>query len=67
MKLTDTCIDCLLSRVVFECELVSAGPARTEETVAACREMLESMRAHRSSTPRSPVQSTGRPADDREP
>ena len=44
MKLTDTCIDCLLSRVIFECELASAGPARTKETVEACRGMLESMR-----------------------
>ena len=44
MKLTDTCIDCLLSRVVFECELASAGPARTKETVEACRGMLVSMR-----------------------
>jgi uncharacterized protein with ATP-grasp and redox domains len=44
MKLTDSCIDCLLSRVVFECDLASAGPARTKETVAACRAMLESMR-----------------------
>jgi uncharacterized protein with ATP-grasp and redox domains len=44
MKLTDTCIDCLLSRVVFECELASAGPALTKETVGACRGMLESMR-----------------------
>jgi damage-control phosphatase, subfamily I len=44
MKLTDTCIDCLLSRVVFECELASAGPARTKQTVGACRGMLESMR-----------------------
>jgi damage-control phosphatase, subfamily I len=44
MKLTDTCIDCLLSRVVFECDLASAGPPRTRETVAACRTLLESMR-----------------------
>jgi len=44
MKLTDTCIDCLLSRVVFECDLVFAGPARTKETVETCRGMLESMR-----------------------
>ena len=44
MKLTDTCIDCLLSRVVFECDLASAGPARTKETVGACRGMLESLR-----------------------
>jgi uncharacterized protein with ATP-grasp and redox domains len=44
MKLTDTCIDCLLSRVAFECNLASAGPARTRDTVAECRTMLESMR-----------------------
>lgn len=44
MKLTETCIDCLLSRVVFECNLASASPARTEETVAACRDFLLSMR-----------------------
>lgn len=44
MKLTDTCIDCLLSRVVFECELASADRACTERTVAACREMLTSMK-----------------------
>ncbi|MGD0079960.1 MAG: ARMT1-like domain-containing protein [Methanoregula sp.] len=44
MKLTETCIDCLLSRVVFECELGSADPACTEKAVASCRELLESMR-----------------------
>lgn len=44
MKLTDTCIDCLLSRVVFECELVSTDKTCTERTVSACREMLESFR-----------------------
>jgi damage-control phosphatase, subfamily I len=44
MKLTETCIDCLLSRVVFECGLVSADSACTEATVASCRGMLESMR-----------------------
>jgi len=44
MKLTDTCVDCLLSRVAFECQLVSADKACTEKTVAACTELLESMR-----------------------
>jgi uncharacterized protein with ATP-grasp and redox domains len=44
MKLTDTCIDCLLSRVVFECELVSADKDCTERTVSSCRELLESLR-----------------------
>ncbi|OPX64678.1 MULTISPECIES: DUF89 domain-containing protein [unclassified Methanoregula] len=44
MKLTDTCIGCLLSRVEFECDLAGAGPACTRETVTACRSMLMSMR-----------------------
>jgi damage-control phosphatase, subfamily I len=44
MKLTDTCIDCLLSRVVFECELVSADKRCTEQTVSACRDLLESLK-----------------------
>lgn len=44
MKLTDTCIDCLLSRVVFECGLVSADRSRTEETVIACRDLLLSLK-----------------------
>ncbi|MFA4876118.1 MAG: ARMT1-like domain-containing protein [Methanoregula sp.] len=44
MKLTDTCIDCLLSRVVFECQLASAGKDCTERTLQTCRELLDSMR-----------------------
>jgi len=44
MKLTDICIDCLLSRVAFECDLASASPDTTRETVAACRSMLLSLR-----------------------
>ena len=44
MKLTDTCIDCLLSRVVFECELAGAGNACTNETVLSCRTMLDSLK-----------------------
>jgi len=44
MKLTDTCIDCLLSRVAFECQLVSADKACTEKTVSACRDLLLSMK-----------------------
>ena len=44
MKLTDTCIDCLLSRVVFECSLVSADPACMEKTVESCRELLDTYR-----------------------
>jgi damage-control phosphatase, subfamily I len=44
MKLTDTCVDCLLSRVAFECQLVSADKACTERTIAACRDLLLSMK-----------------------
>jgi uncharacterized protein with ATP-grasp and redox domains len=44
MKLTDTCIDCLLSRVAFECQLVSADKACTDRTVLACRDLLLSMK-----------------------
>lgn len=44
MKLTDTCIECLLSRVVFECELAAVDQTRTDQTVNTCRDLLESMR-----------------------
>jgi len=44
MKLTDTCVDCLLSRVAFECRLASADRDCTEKTIAACSELLGSMR-----------------------
>jgi uncharacterized protein with ATP-grasp and redox domains len=44
MKLTDTCIDCLLSRVSFECQLASADRTSTDRTVSACRDLLLSMK-----------------------
>lgn len=44
MNLTDTCIDCLLSRVVFECQIASADKECSERTLDACRELLESMK-----------------------
>ena len=44
MKLTDTCVDCLLSRVAFECQLASADKACTEKTVSACQDLLLSMK-----------------------
>ena len=44
MKLTDTCVDCLLSRVAFECQLASADKACREKTVSACRDLLLSMK-----------------------
>jgi uncharacterized protein with ATP-grasp and redox domains len=43
MKLTDTCIDCLLSRVAFECQLVSADKACMDRTVTSCSNLLRSM------------------------
>jgi len=44
MKLTDTCIECLLSRVAFECQLVSADKTCRELTVSACRDYLMSVK-----------------------
>ncbi len=44
MKLTDTCIECLLSRVVFECEIASADRVTSERALSECRNYLESMR-----------------------
>ncbi|MDD1683407.1 MAG: ARMT1-like domain-containing protein [Methanoregula sp.] len=44
MKLTDTCIDCLLSRVSFECQLVSANRTTTDRTVSSCHDLLLSMK-----------------------
>ncbi|WP_321506733.1 ARMT1-like domain-containing protein [uncultured Methanoregula sp.] len=51
MKLTDTCIDCLLSRVVFECQLASADQDCTKKTLAVCRELLKSMKGSTLSHP----------------
>jgi uncharacterized protein with ATP-grasp and redox domains len=44
MKLTGTCIECLLSRVEFECRLVSADKTCTDRTVSACSALLESLK-----------------------
>jgi len=51
MKLTEPCIECLLSRVHLECELAAADPKTTEKTLAACREMLGSQRGQDHSHP----------------
>ncbi|HNX18515.1 MAG TPA: ARMT1-like domain-containing protein [Methanoregula sp.] len=40
MKITDTCVDCLISRVQLECGLVGADPKTTEQTAASCRSLL---------------------------
>ena len=44
MKLTDTCIECLLSRVALECQLAAADPACTGRTLATCQGLLTSMK-----------------------
>jgi uncharacterized protein with ATP-grasp and redox domains len=44
MNLTDTCIDCLLSRVRLECSLAGADGTVTSRTLAECRDMLEALR-----------------------
>lgn len=44
MKITDTCTDCLLSRVSLECSLCEADVPLTEETVQACRQVMEELR-----------------------
>ena len=51
MKLTDTCVDCLLSRVAFECQLVSADKACAEKTVSSCRDLLMSLKGSSLSHP----------------
>lgn len=44
MKITDTCIDCLLSRVRLECSLCGADAQLSEETSRACRQVMEELR-----------------------
>jgi len=44
MKLTDACIECLLSRVALECQLAAADPACTDRTLATCQGLLTSMK-----------------------
>jgi damage-control phosphatase, subfamily I len=40
VKITDTCIDCLLSRVRLECALANAERSLTAQTVSACSTLL---------------------------
>ncbi len=44
MKITETCIDCLLSRVSLECSLCGADTDLAENTARACRDMIEDLR-----------------------
>jgi uncharacterized protein with ATP-grasp and redox domains len=51
MKITDVCVDCLLSRVNLECELCRASPALTETAIAECKEIMEANRSAKLSHP----------------
>ena len=51
MKITSTCIDCLLSRVQLECTLCGAGDEKAGETIAECTALLEEIRNERLSHP----------------
>ena len=44
MRLDQTCIDCLLSRVEYECRLCSADSVLKERTVAACADLIGKLR-----------------------
>jgi damage-control phosphatase, subfamily I len=43
MKMTDTCSDCLLSRVRLECSLCHADPVLTEKTVSCCADIIDEL------------------------
>jgi uncharacterized protein with ATP-grasp and redox domains len=44
MKITETCEDCLLSRVSLECALCGADAGHTGETIRACRRVMDEIR-----------------------
>lgn len=52
MKITDTCVDCLLSRISLECSLCGADADLTEGTARACREVIRELRDQPFSHPR---------------
>ena len=41
MKITEHCIDCLLSRIDLECSLCLPGPSLADTTMAECRKVFE--------------------------
>ena len=45
MKITEQCIDCLLSRVKLECMLCRASPALTDITMSECRQIINEIRS----------------------
>jgi len=40
MKITESCLECLLSRIAYECDLVCADSGKTEEITEKCRNLL---------------------------
>jgi len=51
MKITETCTDCLLSRVRLECRLCKAGVATTDTALSGCRNLLAELRSQPLSHP----------------
>jgi damage-control phosphatase, subfamily I len=45
MKITELCIDCLLSRVKLECTLCHANPTLTDATMTECRKVMSEIRS----------------------
>jgi uncharacterized protein with ATP-grasp and redox domains len=45
MKVTDSCVDCLLSRVKLECALCRASPSLTKTTMTGCRVVMNEIRS----------------------
>ena len=45
MRITETCIDCLLSRVMLECTLCHASPTLTEATMTVCGNVMDEIRS----------------------
>jgi damage-control phosphatase, subfamily I len=45
MKITEHCIDCLLSRVNLECSLCLASPSLTDMTMAECKMIMNEIRS----------------------
>jgi uncharacterized protein with ATP-grasp and redox domains len=52
MKITEHCIDCLLSRVNLECSLCRASPSLAETTMAECSRIMNELRSAPLSHPR---------------
>ncbi|WP_062400177.1 DUF89 domain-containing protein [Methanogenium cariaci] len=40
MKITESCFECLLSRIAYECDLVCRDPEKTAEITEKCRNLL---------------------------